>query len=134
MGILKKLFGGRMSTPEFQMPSDEALTKTPSGLAFQHVEEGSGKSPGASDTVTVHYAGWLTSGKLFDSSYQRGQTISFPLNGVIRGWTEGLQLMKEGGTATFVIPPGLAYGSRGAPPVIGPDETLVFRVELVKVG
>ena len=131
--LLQKLFRRPMPAPKFALPADDALTTTASGLRYQHVTPGTGKSPGASSKVTVHYAGWLTSGKLFDSSYDRGQTISFPLNGVIRGWTEGLQLMKEGGTTTFVIPAGLAYGARGAPPVIGPNETLVFRVELVKV-
>ena len=98
------------------------------------VQEGSGKAPGPTDKVTVHYAGWLTDGTPFDSSYSRGQTISFPLNGVIAGWTEGLQLMKEGGTCLFVIPPDLGYGASGAPPVIGPNATLVFQVELVSVG
>ena len=133
LGFLKKLFGGGMQVPPFAMPPEDAVETTASGLKYQHVQEGSGQSPTAANEVTVHYAGWLTSGKLFDSSYSRGQTVRFPLGGVIKGWTEGLQLMKEGGVTTFVIPSGLAYGARGAPPVIGPNETLVFRVELVKV-
>lgn len=123
-----------MNVPDFVLPADDSCTTTPSGLKCETVTEGSGKSPGPTDRVTVHYAGWLTDGTPFDSSYARGETIAFPLNGVIAGWTEGVQLMKEGGTHRFVIPPELAYGSQGAPPVIGPNATLVFQVELVKVG
>ena len=122
-----------MSVPQFSMPPANELTSTASGLQYKHVKAGSGKSPSAKSEVTVHYAGWLTTGKLFDSSYGRGKTIRFPLGGVIRGWTEGLQLMKQGGTTLFVIPPALGYGARGAPPSIGPNETLVFQVELVEV-
>lgn len=122
------------AVPAFSMPGQEALATTPTGLQYETVKPGTGKVPKATDTVTVHYAGWLTNGTPFDSSYKRGQPASFPLNRVIAGWTEGLQLMKEGGTAKFVIPAKLAYGSRGAPPVIGPDATLVFQVELIKVG
>ena len=94
-------------------------------------EAGAGQTPAATDTVTVRYAGWTLQGKLFDASYPG--TASFPLNRVIPGWTEGLQLLKEGGSARFVIPPQLAYGERGAPPRIGPGATLVFHVELLKV-
>ena len=130
---MSKLMGGG-AVPEFELPKDEETRTTPSGLAIQHLVEGSGKQPGPTDPVTVHYAGWLLSGKLFDSSYGRGETITFNLNQVISGWTEGLQEMKEGGKAKLVIPPELAYGSRGAPPVIGPNATLLFQVELVKVG
>jgi FKBP-type peptidyl-prolyl cis-trans isomerase FkpA len=120
--------------PPFSLPADEACTTTPSGLKYEVIEEGAGRMPNANHTVTVHYAGWLTDGTPFDSSYERGQTIAFPLNRVIAGWTEGLQLMREGATYKFVIPPDLAYGSAGAPPTIGPNETLVFQVELLKVG
>ena len=123
-----------MAGPAFQLPAPDKLTTTASGLQYRHQKEGAGRAPKATDTVTVHYAGWLTSGTPFDSSYQRGETARFPLNRVIPGWTEGLQLMKEGGETTFVIPAKLAYGSRGAPPVIGPNATLVFHVALVKVG
>jgi FKBP-type peptidyl-prolyl cis-trans isomerase len=123
-----------MDVPAFCLPDESACTTTQSGLQHSLVKEGSGKTPGPQDKVTVHYAGWLTDGTPFDSSYSRGQTISFPLNGVIAGWTEGLQLMKEGGTSLLVIPPALAYGTSGAPPVIGPNATLVFQVELVTVG
>ena len=129
---MSKILGG--DVPAFELPTDDQTTKTASGLAIQHVVEGTGAQPGATDSVTVHYAGWLLSGKLFDSSYGRGQTITFGLNQVIPGWTEGLQLMKEGGKAKLIIPAELAYGSRGAPPAIGPNETLLFQVELVKVG
>lgn len=131
-----RLFGKKekMSVPAFEMPADEALTTTASGLQYVTHDEGAGAPPGPTDKVTVHYAGWTLDGKLFDSSYSRGKTISFPLNGVIAGWTEGLQLMKEGGKATFVIPSNLAYGQRGAPPAIGPNATLVFLVELVSIS
>jgi FKBP-type peptidyl-prolyl cis-trans isomerase len=122
------------AVPTFSMPATTALTTTPSGLAYEVMKAGTGKSPKATDKVTVHYAGWLTNGKAFDSSYQRGEPASFPLNRVIAGWTEGLQLMKEGGISKFVIPANLGYGARGAPPVIGPDATLVFQVELIKIG
>ena len=120
--------------PAFTLPAPDALQTTASGLKYKHVRPGSGRSPGRSDKVTVHYAGWLMDGTPFDSSYSRGETTSFPLDRVIPGWTEGLQLMAEGGATTFVIPPALAYGRRGAPPVIGPDATLVFHVELVRIG
>ena len=122
------------AAPTFAMPSKESIQTTPSGLQYETLTPGTGKAPKASDTVTVHYSGWLTNGTPFDSSYKRGAPASFPLNRVIAGWTEGLQLMKEGGSTRFVIPANLAYGSRGAPPVIGPGATLVFQVELIKVG
>ncbi|MCB1211036.1 MAG: FKBP-type peptidyl-prolyl cis-trans isomerase [Verrucomicrobiales bacterium] len=105
-----------------------------SGLAWRVLTPGTGTAhPSRSSTVTVHYSGWTTDGKLFDSSVKRGQPASFPLNGVIKGWTEGVQLMKEGSKFRFFIPPNLAYGTRGAPPDIAPNETLVFEVELLKV-
>ncbi|MGZ8216542.1 FKBP-type peptidyl-prolyl cis-trans isomerase [Methylomagnum sp.] len=106
------------------------VTTTPSGLEYEVLKEGTGASPKATDTVTVNYRGSFISGGEFDS----GQGISFPLNGVIPGWTEGLQLMKEGAKYKFVIPPELAYGERGAGRVIPPNSTLVFEVDLVKVG
>jgi FKBP-type peptidyl-prolyl cis-trans isomerase len=133
MGFLNKLFG-RSSMPDFVLPPPAELERTPSGLAYQVVKQGAGARPGPTETVTVHYAGWLVDGKPFDSSYSRGQPASFPLNRVIPGWTEGLQLMQPGATFRFVIPPELAYGRRGAPPSIGPDATLVFLVELVSIG
>jgi FKBP-type peptidyl-prolyl cis-trans isomerase len=111
----------------------EGVKTTPSGLQYKVLVEGRGKSPKATDTVTVNYRGTLIDGREFDSSYKRGEPISFPLNGVIPGWTEGVQLMKEGAKYQFTIPSKLAYGSRGAGGVIGPDETLIFEVELLKV-
>lgn len=109
------------------------VTVTKSGLQIKTVTEGTGPSPVGSDTVKVHYTGKLIDGKVFDSSVQRGQPISFPLNGVIPGWTEGLQLMKVGGKAQLVIPPELGYGAAGAPPSIPPNSTLVFDVELLAI-
>lgn len=111
----------------------EGATKTESGLAYKHIKEGTGATPGPEDIVEVHYHGTLTDGTVFDSSVERGKTISFPLNRVIKGWTEGLQLMKEGGKTKFVIPADLAYGEAGAPPKIPGGATLVFEVELFKV-
>lgn len=111
----------------------EGATKTESGLAYKVIKEGTGATPSADDIVEVHYHGTLTDGTVFDSSVERGKTISFPLNRVIKGWTEGLQTMKEGGKTKFVIPADLAYGEAGAPPKIPGGATLVFEVELFKV-
>jgi len=108
--------------------------KTESGLVYCSMKEGTGKTPSASSTVEVHYHGTLTDGTVFDSSVERGQTISFPLGGVIKGWQEGLKLMKEGGKATLVIPSDLAYGDSGSGDVIPPGATLKFEVELFKVS
>lgn len=113
--------------------SSEGATKTASGLAYKVIKEGTGATPAAEDIVEVHYHGTLTDGTVFDSSVERGKTISFPLNRVIKGWTEGLQTMKEGGKSKFVIPADLAYGDAGAPPKIPGGATLVFEVELFKV-
>ncbi|MDR0926226.1 MAG: FKBP-type peptidyl-prolyl cis-trans isomerase [Ignavibacteria bacterium] len=110
------------------------VTTTASGLQYSVTQEGTGKSPKATDKVTVHYTGRLIDGKVFDSSVERGQPIDFPLNGVIAGWTEGLQLMKEGAKYTFYIPSELAYGDRQQGPDIKPGSTLIFDVELIKVG
>ncbi len=112
---------------------DEGATKTESGLAYKVIKEGTGATPGPEDVVEVHYHGTLSDGTVFDSSVERGKTISFPLNRVIKGWTEGLQTMKEGGKTKFVIPAELAYGEAGAPPKIPGGATLVFEVELFKV-
>jgi FKBP-type peptidyl-prolyl cis-trans isomerase len=104
---------------------------TDSGLQYRELTAGKGKQPGPTSTVTVHYKGTFINGKQFDSSYDRGQPISFELDGVIKGWTEGLQMMKEGGKAELVIPQALAYGT--GRPGIPPYQTLVFQVELIKV-
>jgi FKBP-type peptidyl-prolyl cis-trans isomerase FkpA len=112
---------------------EEGVVKTASGLAYKVMKEGTGATPAAEDVVEVHYHGTLSDGTVFDSSVERGKTISFPLNRVIKGWTEGLQTMKEGGKTKFVIPADLAYGDAGAPPKIPGGATLVFEVELFKV-
>lgn len=109
------------------------VTTTASGLQYEVIEMGNGEKPTASSTVKVHYQGTLLNGTVFDSSYERGEPISFPLNGVIRGWTEGLQLMPVGSKFKFYIPYDLAYGERGAGQVIGPYETLIFEVELLNI-
>ena len=114
---------------------DSTWTATASGLKYVVVKEGSGKKPGPTDNVTVHYEGRLTDGTIFDSSYQRQEPTSFPLNGVIKGWTEGLQLMKEGGETIFYIPSDLAYGEQGTPGgPIPPNAPLIFKVELIKIN
>jgi FKBP-type peptidyl-prolyl cis-trans isomerase FklB len=111
----------------------DAVTTLASGLQYQVLAEGDGDSPAATDTVTVHYRGTLIDGTEFDSSYRRGQPATFPLDRVIAGWTEGLQLMRPGSKYRFVIPPELAYGEPGAGSRIGPNSTLVFEVELLSI-
>lgn len=111
----------------------EGVTTLPSGLQYQVLKEGNGKSPKATDKVVCHYEGMLIDGTMFDSSIQRGEPATFPLNGVIAGWTEGLQLMKEGAKYRFFIPYQLGYGERGAGASIPPFATLVFDVELIEV-
>ena len=106
---------------------------TDSGLAYEVLKEGTGASPSATETVEVHYHGTLIDGTVFDSSVERGQTIEFPLNRVIPGWTEGVQLMKEGAKYRFYIPYNLAYGAQGSPPKIPGYSALIFDVELFKV-
>ncbi|MFM7058521.1 MAG: FKBP-type peptidyl-prolyl cis-trans isomerase [Planctomycetota bacterium] len=110
-----------------------AFTATPSGLKYRILREGTGRKPSASQSVEVHYHGWLPGGRVFDSSYQRRQTISFGLSQVIRGWTEGMQLVAEGGMIELEIPPDLGYGARGAGGVIPGNATLCFLVELKTV-
>lgn len=107
---------------------------TPSGLQYQIVEEGKGPTPKATDTVRVHYTGTFVDGTKFDSSVERGEPAEFPLDGVIPGWTEAFQLLKVGTKAKLVIPSDLAYGSNGRPPVIPPNSTLIFEVELLEIA
>src|SRR5216117_4506730 len=111
----------------------EGVKTTSSGMQYKVVKEGTGAQPKATDTVTVNYRGTLINGKEFDSSYKRGQPATFPLNGVIKGWTEGLQLMKTGAKYQLFVPPNLAYGERAAGPDISPNSTLIFEVELLEV-
>ena len=111
----------------------EGVKALPSGLQYKVLAEGSGKTPQASDTVTVNYKGTLIDGTEFDSSYKRGQPTTFKVKGVIKGWTEALQLMKEGSKWQLFVPPELAYGERGAGSTIPPSSTLIFEVELISV-
>jgi FKBP-type peptidyl-prolyl cis-trans isomerase FkpA len=107
---------------------------TDSGLVFRSLKDGSGPSPTAADTVRVHYRGTLPDGKEFDSSIKRGQPAEFPLNRVIKCWTEGVQRIKVGGKAKLTCPPAIAYGERGAGGVIPPNATLIFEVELLGIA
>ena len=109
------------------------FTKTESGLKYKVLRKGAGKMPTAANSVTCHYKGWLDNGKVFDESYARGEPLTFPLKGVIAGWTEGLQLVGEGGKIELEIPSNLGYGKQGAGGVIPPNATLHFTVELLKV-
>lgn len=111
----------------------KGVTTTKSGLQYTILKEGTGPAPKATDTVEVHYRGTLLDGSEFDSSHKRGKPAVFPLNRVIPGWTEGLQLMKVGGKAKLFVPSALGYGPRGMPPDIGPSETLIFDVELISI-
>src|SRR5262249_24924233 len=112
----------------------EGVKTTASGLQYKVLKEGSGQPPKATDTVTVDYRGTLIDGTEFDSSYKRGQPATFPLNGVIKGWTEGLQLMKPGAKYQFFIPSDLAYGPRAMGPDIAANSTLLFEVDLKSVA
>ena len=112
---------------------EAGATKTASGLIIQEITAGSGATPAATDRVKVHYSGTLIDGTVFDSSVERGQPATFPLNGVIKCWTEGVQLMKVGGKSKLVCPSDIAYGDRGRPPTIPPGATLVFEVELLEI-
>ena len=114
--------------------TSEEFVTTSSGLQYRIINEGSGHdSPKPESVVSVHYRGKLTNGLEFDSSYKRNQPASFPVNGVIRGWTEALQLMKEGDKWELIIPPYLGYGKKGAGNVIPPDSTLIFEIELIEI-
>ncbi len=122
------------SAPEKSAGQKNEMITTTSGLKYQVLKQGTGTvSPKATDTVKVHYHGTLLDGTVFDSSVERGEPISFPLNQVIPGWTEGLQLMKVGDKFKFEIPPNLAYGANSPSPKIPPNSTLVFEVELLGI-
>jgi FKBP-type peptidyl-prolyl cis-trans isomerase FkpA len=113
---------------------EEGVVKTDSGLLYKELQAGTGDvSPKATDRVRVHYHGTTIDGTVFDSSVERGQPATFPLNGVIKCWTEGVQRMKVGGKSRLICPPEIAYGDRGAPPRIKPGATLVFEVELIEI-
>ena len=109
------------------------VTELPSGLQYEIMTEGTGAKPSARNTVPCHYHGTLINGTIFDSSVQRGKPASFPLSQVIKGWTEGVQLMPQGSKWRFFIPPSLGYGDRQVGPTIGPNSTLIFEVELIDI-
>ena len=111
----------------------EGVVSLPSGLQYKIIKRGNGPIPRATQTVETHYRGTLINGTEFDSSYRRGKTVSFPVNRVIKGWQEALQLMPVGSKWQLVIPSGLAYGKRGSPPKIGPNATLLFDIELISI-
>ncbi len=113
--------------------SGEGFKTTSNGLKYKIINPGSGKKPTEKSTVVCHYRGWLDNGKEFDSSYKRNEPTEFPLNGVIAGWTEGLQLIGEGGKIDLQIPSRLGYGERGMPGAIPPNARLNFTIELIKV-
>ncbi len=114
--------------------SNSTVEVLPSGVKIETIKEGTGDFPEASDRVKVHYRGMLVDGTEFDSSYARGKPASFPLRGVIRCWTEGVQKIKEGGKARLICPPSTAYGSRGVAGIIPPNSTLIFEVELIEIN
>jgi FKBP-type peptidyl-prolyl cis-trans isomerase FkpA len=113
--------------------TEPGAIKTESGLIYMDIQPGTGASPNASDSVKVNYRGTLIDGTEFDSSYKRNQPAQFPLNGVIRCWTEGVQKMKVGGKARLVCPSDIAYGDKGHPPVIPGGATLIFEIELLEI-
>jgi FKBP-type peptidyl-prolyl cis-trans isomerase FkpA len=127
---------GMFMTTDSSGAAPNSQTTTASGLKYEDVKVGTGDAAEAGKTVSVHYTGWLTDGKKFDSSKDRGQPFEFPLGGgrVIKGWDEGVKGMKVGGVRKLTIPPELGYGARGAGGAIPPNSTLVFEVELLKVG
>ncbi len=113
--------------------AEKGAVKTASGMVYSEIKPGTGEPPKATDKVKVHYKGMLTDGTVFDSSIERGQPATFPLNGVIKCWTEGVGMMKVGGKAKLVCPSDIAYGDQGRPPKIKPGATLVFEVELLEI-
>ena len=143
MGIADKLFKMKKEKSDANLHAGmeylktnrerEGVTELPSGLQYEVIQEGSGAKPGPTQKVTCHYHGTLIDGTVFDSSVQRGQPATFPLNMVIKGWTEGLQLMAVGSKWRFFIPPQLGYGDRQVSAAIGPNSTLIFDVELLGI-
>jgi FKBP-type peptidyl-prolyl cis-trans isomerase FkpA len=113
--------------------AEKGAKKTASGLIYSEIKPGKGDSPKPTDKVKVHYEGKLIDGTVFDSSIKRGEPVTFPLNGVIKCWTEGVQLMKVGGKSKLICPSDIAYGDAGSPPTIKPGATLVFEVELLEI-
>ena len=132
LGLAYSAGGAEPGQPDKDAP--EEFQSTESGLKYRVLRKGSGKKPAANDTVTVHYRGWLDNKNEFDSSYKRDEPTTFPLNRVIPGWTEGLQLVNEGGMIELEIPPNLGYGARGAGNVIPPNARLHFLVELIDIN
>lgn len=134
--MMKKSAEAKVKSEKFleENKGREGVKTTASGLQYQVLSQGKGKTPTTTDRVTVHYTGKLTDGTVFDSSVQRGQPATFRVNQVIPGWTEALQLMKEGDKWILYIPYSLGYGERGSPPQIPPFSTLIFEVELMKVN
>lgn len=116
-----------------QNKTKPGVKTTSSGLQYKVLTQGNGPKPKPTDTVEVDYEGRFINGNVFDSSYQRGEPVNFPVNGVIKGWQEALTLMPQGSTWEIFVPADLAYGSRGVPGVIGPNETLIFKVHLIKI-
>lgn len=141
MGIADKLFQMKNEKAQQNLKAGQdflaankskaGVTELPSGLQYEIITEGNGPKPSASNKVTCHYHGTLIDGTIFDSSVKRGQPATFPLNMVIKGWTEGLQLMPKGSKWRFFIPPNLGYGERQVSAQIGPNSTLIFEVELI---
>ena len=130
-------FEGALTNSETYLADNaknEGVQVTESGLQYQIMSASEGPKPMATDTVTVHYHGTTMDGRVFDSSVERGEPAQFPLNGVIAGWTEGVQLMSVGAKFKFFIHPDLAYGTHGAGQMIGPNDALIFEVELIKIG
>ena len=144
MGIADRLFNLKADQAATNLKAGQEFLETnklkpgvtdlPSGLQYEVITQGTGPKPTESNKVTCHYHGTLINGTIFDSSVQRGQPAAFPLNQVIKGWTEGLQLMPTGSKWRFFIPPHLGYGDRQVGPTIGPNSTLIFEVELLGIN